>query len=341
MNRWSPRLAVTLVCILAFPFASFAPLVYRPGEGWVYEPVGGGKWIRTNAKDQLDVAQSAFDEKDYGLAMKAARRVIKAWPDADTEYAAAARYVVARCHEAKGQDERAFNEYQGILEKHPKVENYQEILQREFEIADRFLAGQWFKLWGYIPFFPSMDKTVQMYEKIIKNGPHSAVAPAAQMNIGAAREQQVSFFNRFDPFREAVKAYEKAADQYRDNRSIASEALFKAGHAYFRQAKKADYDQNVAGQAIATFTDFITLYPADPRVPEARDVITSLKIEQARGNFEIAHYYERKRQWKGARIYYNAVVSILQSEPDPPYVQAAKDRIVALDEIILAQSPPR
>src|SRR5213082_2450033 len=63
-----------------------------------------------------------------------------------------------------------------------------------------------------------MDKTAAMYEKLIKNGPYSDVAPRAQMNIGSAREKQVSFFNRVDPFREAVKAYETAADRYRDNK---------------------------------------------------------------------------------------------------------------------------
>ena len=55
MNRWSVRLAVIAFCVLAFPFTCPAPLVYRPGEGWVYESVGGGKWVRTRAKDQLDV----------------------------------------------------------------------------------------------------------------------------------------------------------------------------------------------------------------------------------------------------------------------------------------------
>jgi hypothetical protein len=40
-------------------------------------------------------------------------------------------------------------------------------VKRQFIIANRFLAGQWFKLWGYIPFFPSMDKTSEMYAKII------------------------------------------------------------------------------------------------------------------------------------------------------------------------------
>src|SRR5205823_14518033 len=181
-----------------------------------------------------------------------------------------APYLLGRCFEQQHQDERAFKEYPKLLQKYPKIESYQEILSCQFEIANRYLAGQWFKLWGVIPFFPSMDKTVGMYEKLIKNGPYSPVAPRSQMNIGAAREKQVSFFNRIDPFHEAVKAYETAADRYRENKTVAAEALFKAGHAYYKQAQKAEYDQSVAGQAIATISDFMVLYPGDSRAQEAQ-----------------------------------------------------------------------
>jgi outer membrane protein assembly factor BamD len=329
MNRWAVRLLV-LVCVVAFPLRSWAPLVYRPGEGWVYEAVGGGKWVRTRAKDQLDVAEAAFEKKDYDTAFKAARRTVKVWPLSD--YAPKAQYLIGRCYEVRRQDEKAFKEYQQLLERYPKIGNYQEILLRQFEIANRFLAGQWFKLWSYIPFFPSMDRTAAMYGKLIHNGPYSEVAPRAQLNIGAAREKQVSFFNRVDPFREAVKAYETAADRYHDQKEIASEALFKAGMAYYKQARKAEYDQSVAGQAIATFNDFVTLYPNDPRVPEAQKLIAALKTEQARGSFEIARYYEKKKRWKGSLIYYNEVVNILRTEPDSPYAEAAKERIDAINK---------
>ncbi len=85
MNCRFIRLLLILVCLLAFPFRSPAPLIYRPGEGWSYEPVGGEgtKWQRPRAKEQLAVAQAAFDKKDYALAAKAARRVVKVWPLSD------------------------------------------------------------------------------------------------------------------------------------------------------------------------------------------------------------------------------------------------------------------
>src|SRR6185369_4757949 len=148
MNRRLVLLLLTVACVIVAPFRSPAPLIYTPGEGWVYEPVGGeGAWQRTRAKDQLIVAQDAFDKKDYGLALKASRRTVKAWPLSD--YAPQAQYLVGRCYEAKGMDERAFKEYQKVLEKYPKFINCEEVLKRQYEIANRFLAGQWFRLWDH------------------------------------------------------------------------------------------------------------------------------------------------------------------------------------------------
>ena len=91
MNRRFVFLLLAIGGVALFPFRSPAPLIYTPGEGWVYEAVGGeGNWQRTRAKDQLIVAQDAFDKKDYGLARKAARRVVRVWPLSD--YARKRRY---------------------------------------------------------------------------------------------------------------------------------------------------------------------------------------------------------------------------------------------------------
>jgi outer membrane protein assembly factor BamD (BamD/ComL family) len=100
--------------------------------------------------------------------------------------------------------------------------------------------------------------------------------------------------------------------------------------AHRKQAQTAEYDQSTAGQAIASFTDFMTLYPQDPRVPETRDAITGLTREQAHGSLEIARFYEKRKRWEAARIYYNEVVNHLLSEPNSPYAEEARKRIDAI-----------
>src|SRR5262249_51367071 len=137
-------------------------------------------------------------------------------------------------------------------------------------------------------------------------------------------EKQTRFLNDNEPFMQAARAYELAADRYHDRPKIASEALYKEGLAYRKQAETAEYDQSTAGQAIAAFQEFMTLYPDDPRVEQGEKIIAGLKTEQARGNYETARFYEHKHQWKAALIYYNEV---LLQDPKSAYAQTALKRI--------------
>jgi outer membrane protein assembly factor BamD len=319
MNRLSARIVLILLALLLFPYRAPAPLIYRPGEGWSYEMPGAkGDWHKQRAKDQLAVSQQAFDKKQYRLALKSSLRVIRIWPLSD--YAPQAQYLIGRCYEARKMDEKAFTAYQTMLDKYPKTVSSEEVQRRQFAIAVRFLHGQWLKLFGYIPFFPSMDKTAEMFDKIVRYGPYGELGPPSQMDIGAAREKEKDYPS-------AVRAYERAADRYSDQRKIAAEAQYKEAAAYNKQAKKADYDQSIAGQAIATFTDFMALYPDDPRVAGARQIITTLKAEEARGNFNIAEYYEKQKKWDGALIYYNEV---LLADIGSPLANLARRRIDTL-----------
>jgi len=317
---------ILLVTVLALlPFRSPAPLIYVPGEGWYYEPYGQhAKWQRSRAQEQLAVAETAFTNTDYSLALRAAHRVLRVWPLSD--YAPRAQYVVGRCLEATGKDEAAFNAYQNIIQKYPRSTEYEEVLWRQYFIANRYLRGQWFRLWGYIPYPPSADQTAKLFDKIVNNGPYSDVAPHAQLRIGAAYEKGKDY-------PEAVKAYATAADRYHNQPVIAADALFREGTTYYKQAAAAEYDQSTASQAIAAYTDFVTLFPADQRVPRAQWAITKLKAEQVRGNFEIAQFYEKSKilsaeqRRNGAIVYYNEV---LQLDPNSRYAGLARQRIEML-----------
>jgi outer membrane protein assembly factor BamD len=321
------KLGLVLLLLVALPYRAPAPLIYRPGEGWTYEMPGAkGALRKQRAKDQLELAQQLFDQKKYKIALKAAKLVLR-WPFSD--YAPKAQYLIGRCYEMRKQDEYAFNAYQTLLDKYPKAADVKDVQHRQFVIAVRFLHGQWFKLWGYIPFFPSMDKTADMFAKIVSYGPYGDLGSASQMNIGAAREKEKDY-----PL--AVKAYELAADRYSEQPVVAAEALYKAALAYYKQARKADYDQSVAGQAISGYTDFMALYPNDPRAAEAQKIIVQLRTVEAEGNFKVAKYYEKEKQWSGALVYYNEV---LIKNPSSPLANQARQHIEILSKRTAQAAP--
>ncbi|MBL9127943.1 MAG: outer membrane protein assembly factor BamD, partial [Verrucomicrobiales bacterium] len=82
-----------------------------------------------------------------------------------------------------------------------------------------------------------------------------------------------------------------------------------------------------------SFTDFIALYPNDERVAEAQKRIIDLYRVQAAGSYRIARYYEKRRRYDGALIYYNEVVDLYTrfiNEPAAAVAEEARQRITQL-----------
>ncbi|MCX7915847.1 MAG: outer membrane protein assembly factor BamD, partial [Verrucomicrobiae bacterium] len=93
------------------------------------------------------------------------------------------------------------------------------------------------------------------------------------------------------------------------------------------RAKRAEYDQNAANQAVAAFTDYLVRYPDGEKVAEAQQKREQLRIEQARGSFQIAQFYERNREYQAALIYYN---DVLERSPESEWAARARQKIAAL-----------
>lgn len=332
-RRISPLLLVAVVFLL-WPNNSPAPIIYRPGEGWSYESRDSmGKWRRDRAKDQLEVASEAVAKEDWKIVYKAARRIVHEWPLSD--YAPQAQLLLAESFEKRGNDERAFKEYQNLLTLYPQNVDYEDIQRRQIAIADRFLNGQRFKLWGRVPLFRSMRKTAALYQDVVSLGPYSNEAPEAQMKIGLAWEKHAQGFHfseseRHKTYGRAVQAYKTASERYKEKEEIASNAIFAAGMAYQNQSLDAEYDQSVTIKSIDAYSDLITLYPEHQYISEAKKRIEDMKLEQARGNFNIARYYEKRKKWRGAEIYYDQAYRLA---PDSEYGEQAKQSLAEIKRL--------
>jgi len=95
-----------------------------------------------------------------------------------------------------------------------------------------------------------MPETVKLYDKIVNNGPFSAVAPHAQLRIGAANEKAKNYAD-------AVKAtnWRRTATM---TSPISPPMPCIAPVSWQKQADTAEYDQSAAAKAIAAYTDFVT-----------------------------------------------------------------------------------
>jgi outer membrane protein assembly factor BamD len=301
--------------ILFFYFvpSSPAPIIFRPGEGFEVE---GQNTVEENSTKQLEKAAKFEKESKLEEAYHAYRSLVKTWPLSPNS--PEAQYRAATMLYKLYDFQRAYKEFQRCVEDYPDSEHFNEILKYQYDIACLFLLGERQKLWK-IPTLPSMDKAVEMFEQVIKNGPYSQVAPLAQLKIGFAREKQHQWEG-------AVKAYQDLIRKYPKS-DLADDAQFQIGYAYMMASKEADYDQTYTNRSIIGFQDYITKYPKSEKLEQANENLHKLKQEQARGLMRIAEFYDGNKKYESALIYYNLVIQRF------PKAEVTKQASIRADEL--------
>lgn len=317
-------LCLVAAFVLALPARCPAPLIWTPGEGWSYVGANGTTAANT-PRDQLALGKSYQARKDYGAAMAAYRRVIARWPTSSA--AQEARLGLAESLSGLSYYYKAYKVYQDLIEKNPGSPYFDLALQREYEIANLFLGGVKHKIWRF-KIFPALDKAVEIYQKVVKNGPYSAVGPASQFRIGLAYLKQKEYIS-------AVHAFEKVLERY-PNDPLAEDAQFQIGWSYKQEAGRAEYDQDTANQAISAFNDFLIRYPASTKAAAAQDLLVSLKQEQSKGLFQIGRFYEKGSNYKAALIYYNEVIA---QNPKSDWANVAQKKVAMLSPLVAGPPP--
>ena len=319
------RLRTFLLALLALssvvPVAQ-ASLVWRPGEGWSDE--SGGDISASSSRDQLEAAHKLEAQGARDDAMKAYKSLLRRWPL--SFFAAEAQFRIGKIMEDEADFQGAFKAFQTMVQKYPSSEYFEQALNEQYRIANLYLAGEPQRIWK-IPVGPSMDKTIDMYERIIKNAPYGTYAAQCQFNIGLAREKQRKFTD-------AVDAYQKVLDNYPTS-SVASNAQYQIGYAWMRSSASGDYDMGATRKSIDAFQDYLVRYPSSDKAAQAQENIVKLGQKQTQGAFDIAKFYEAQHppDPRAAFIYYNEVV---REDPNSAQAQIAKKRIQDLRPVVEA-----
>jgi outer membrane protein assembly factor BamD len=314
----------TLLCLLLLSFAvstARAELVWRPGEGWSDESSEGGA-VADSSRDQLEMAHKLEAAGQRDDALKAYKNLLRRWPL--SFFAPEAQFRVGKILEDEADFADAFKAFQTMVQKYPSSDFFAQALNEQYRIANLYLAGEPQRLWK-IPVGPSMDRTVEMYERIIKNAPYGAYAPQCQFNIGLARETQRRYTD-------AIDAYQLVLDNYPTS-AVAPNAQYQIGYAWMRSSISGDYDLGAARKAIDAFQDYLVRYPNSDKVVQAQENIQKLGQKQTQGAFDVAKFYETQHLPRAAFIYYNEVV---REDPNSPQAQIAKKRIQELRPIVEA-----
>lgn len=309
--------AISLVIVLSasavFAASASAYWVWTPDSKKFINPKYA---VKDSPKEQYDWAMSFYDAKDYPRAATEFEKLAKQYEY--SEYAGRAQYHVGLCYENMGKYYLAFQAYQKAIDNFPHLENVDEIVAREFNIAGIYAEKENPKVLGTDIMTPA-DRVVEIYRKVVDNAPYGKLADEALFKAG----ETLKTVERYD---EAVASFQKIIDEY-PNSPFTEKARYEVAYCAYKASLKPAYDQESTDKAIKAFSDFTQDNKDNELSKEADQTIQRLKDKAAEKSLLTAQFYEKIHKKESAIIYYQ---DILDRYPDSSYASLATTKIDAL-----------
>jgi outer membrane protein assembly factor BamD (BamD/ComL family) len=289
---------------------------------WIWSPKTG-KWVNPKAmtkatpKEQLDVARAYYDDKQYEEARREFKKLIRVFPKALE--AAESQYYLGLIEEAQGNLYEAFQEHQKLIDKYPFSERIQEVIEREYKIAEAFMAGEKRKALGMA--LPVDHPSIEIFTKVIENSTFGPLAPKAQYKLGLVLKSKMRYF-------EAEDAFNKVISNYPDSEWVEA-AKFQIAACKAAVSRGSDYDQGATQEAREKFEEFLQEHPDAVLSRDAEKKIGQLAEKEAEANFNTARFYEKQEAYEAAKIYYRDTID---NYPDSVWAVQARERLKTLEK---------
>ncbi len=290
------RLFSLVIGTISLATVGQASIIFRPGEKAKYVAPGEEE-VSGNAQHLYDIAQEAEKKGNNGRAIKAYYQLARKYPH-DT-LAPAATYRMAQLSEQDHQYIRAANTYRALVEHFPNSPHFDEAIEAQFRIGEMYLSGKKVKLLG-IPIATSMDRAVEIFAAIVRTAPFGRYTARAQFDIGLARQKQ----HANDA---AIQAYQAVIDKF-PNDPIAADAQYQIGYIWYEAARRGSNDRGATEKAQAGFEDFLFRYPKSEKAAQARENLDRLQQKSTGDAMKVAKFYDKKKAYRAAVIYYNEVI---------------------------------
>ena len=275
---------------------------------------------KENAREQFQYAESFEKKNDFKGALREYKKTVKHFPTSPE--AATATFKMGVCYEEVGKPDKAFKAYQQVLEKYPSFPEPEEVLRRQFAIAKDYQQGKRKALWLIkVRLFTARGAAIEYFNRIVETAPYGELAAEAKL-LAAELQQKKKNYD------EAIESYQFIIEHY-PRTSAADTALFQMASCYYQKALRARYDEKSISLANTNYKSYIGKYPEGKHGKEAREKLLSLDDKKAKGAFEVGRFYEKKKKFQSALMYYTEVV---QRHPLSAWAVKAEERIKGMQE---------
>jgi outer membrane protein assembly factor BamD (BamD/ComL family) len=296
-------------------------MTVKRGVHWYRHPA------RDTAAEQEAYAFSLYEKNRLRAAANAYQSLVYAWPD--SPQAVAAQLALAKIQQQREKYDKAFTEYQYLIDNYAGKFNYPEVLQLQFQIANYLMTakrGQFL----FFPGFEAPERALPLFESIIRNAPSWDKAPLAQFNIGMIHESN-------DETEEAIAAYEVLLNRY-PRSPWAPDASFHQACCLEKLSAERPNDESAINAARSALVNYIRRYPDSSGIPEARSRLDRLNKRRETLAFEHASFYDRLAKRPEAAI--QSYEDFLKRFPTSDSAPLARERIEKLKPLVKGDHKP-
>jgi outer membrane protein assembly factor BamD len=286
---------------------------------WMWTPQTG-RWInlRRLPKEtpalQLEYARQLMLEGKIAQAKDETDKFYKYY--ADSDLADNNQFLRAEILLEQGKLTSAAESLQTLLVSYPESELYDEAIAKQYEIGDAlFEAGKekmerryWRPFKGR-----TLKRAADVYTMVIDNRPFTEEAAEAQYKVGLVQFTRGAYLT-------ATYEYNRVIGDYPASQWV-PEAMHGLAECYYAMALPPEYDQEPSMLAVQKIDDFAGRYPTDARAAELQDKRVEMLNNIAEQRLGTARFYEKRRNFEAAAIYYQVVV---EEYPGTPAAEEAQ-----------------
>lgn len=312
-------LSVTLLLIVCFLACPAAEAV------WIWTPETG-KWInpkfavKDTPEEQMEYAMRFYEEKNYKRAAIEFNKLLKNYEA--SPQAPEAQYYLGRAREEQRDYYGAFEAYRLVVQKYPSSTRYEEVIERQYNIANHYLSGEKRAILG-AKIFPAKDVAAEIFAAITEDAPFSHYGELAQFKQGETHQAM-------GQYEEAVKAFGDLVERY-PNSPLVDDARYQMAMCAKQGTFDPAYDQSATDRAIEEFEKFGADQSATELQQEIGGHLTALKDKRAQHEWQVAQFYERQEAFESALMYY---YSIMKEYPNTSTAAQAAERVRILEQKI-------
>jgi outer membrane protein assembly factor BamD len=272
--------------------------------------------LSKKATARLLLERADQDEKSGKLNQAIRKyRLLVRQPVLSKQDAPEAHFRLAKLLQKRNQLQKAFIAYQTLIKRYPKAKRFNDSIAEQIRIANFYLEKPDS---AFTRILMSNAEIAQgMYEEVLTSAPFGYYAPLAQFNLCLAHERQ-------GHARNATQAYQALLERYPDS-GLASDAQYQIAHVYMRVGlSRHSQDLVTLSRARDAFQDYLLQCPETKRRAQILENIGKINSKESSMIYRIAKFYDRRRSYKSAYIYYSEV---LQCQTASQEAMLAKARI--------------